>query len=133
MIKNILKWISSTDNRLNRLAYILIIVFNFIAYIIVWFIWPIIFDPTNVYYSNYIFFLQIPFIAFWLIASINRFHDMNKTWWFILLEFIPIINFWILIWLLVAKGTKGTNKFGLDPLGITSEIPKEIKQETVEL
>jgi uncharacterized membrane protein YhaH (DUF805 family) len=46
--------------------------------------------------------------------------------------FIPLLNIGLLIYCGFFKGTQGPNKFGPDPLGGTSEIPKE-KQETVEL
>jgi uncharacterized membrane protein YhaH (DUF805 family) len=116
MLNIILKWISSTDERLNRLAFLFIILFNTCADILIWFLWPIIFDPSNVQYSNYLFFLEIPFIAFWLIASVNRFHDMNLSGWFLLFEFIPFVNLWIVIWLLVWKWTKWKNEYWADPL-----------------
>lgn len=116
MLSIILRWISSTDWRLNRLAFLLIIIFNIIGYILIWFLWPIIFDPNNIQYDNYVFFLKIPFMAFELIASINRFHDMGKSGWFILLELIPIVNLWILIWLLVWKWTNWKNTYWENPL-----------------
>jgi len=116
MLSIIFKWISSTDSRLNRLSFLLIIIFNIIAYILIWFLWPIIFDPSNIQYDNYVFFLEIPFMAFWLISSVNRFHDMNKTGWFILLELIPVVNLWILIWLLVWKWTSWKNNYWENPL-----------------
>ncbi len=56
-------------------------------------------------------------------VSIRRLHDMNLTGWiyvgYILLSFVPILNFLVFIAYLVVMalpGTKGANKYGEDPL-----------------
>jgi uncharacterized membrane protein YhaH (DUF805 family) len=57
--------------------------------------------------------LIIPSIA----VGVRRLHDIDRTGWWLLLDFIPIIG-WIvlLIWACMA-GTSGPNRFGPDPLG----------------
>ena len=67
-------------------------------------------------------------IAFWFIAGIavfwsllallvKRYHDRNRTGWFIFISLIPIVGpIWYLIELCTG-GTKGPNRFGADPLG----------------
>ena len=44
--------------------------------------------------------------------SIRRWHDLNKSGWFVLSEFLilPVFYLWF------AKGTEGPNKYGPDPL-----------------
>ena len=49
-------------------------------------------------------------------AAIRRLHDGNKSAWFILLAFIPLVNFYFL-YLLIVQGTTGTNRFGPPPAG----------------
>jgi uncharacterized membrane protein YhaH (DUF805 family) len=49
-------------------------------------------------------------------AAVRRLHDGDKSAWFILLSFIPIVNFYFL-YLLIAAGTAGTNRFGPPPTG----------------
>lgn len=47
----------------------------------------------------------------------KRCHDRNKSAWWMLLLFIPIIGFfWYLIECGCLKGTDGNNHFGPDPL-----------------
>lgn len=46
--------------------------------------------------------------------AIRRLHDINKSGWFYLLAFIPLVNFY-LIYLLATEGTKGDNQYGPDP------------------
>lgn len=51
-----------------------------------------------------------------LASSIKRLHDLDKSGWFILLNFVPLVNIWMLIWLWFIKGTSGKNNYGEDPL-----------------
>jgi uncharacterized membrane protein YhaH (DUF805 family) len=50
--------------------------------------------------------------------AIRRLHDLDRTGWWILLGFIPIIGWIILLIWYVTKGTDGPNRFGPDPLGL---------------
>lgn len=45
-------------------------------------------------------------------AAVRRLHDINKCGWFYLVGFIPLIGFFILVYLLAQKGTEGPNKYG---------------------
>ncbi len=51
--------------------------------------------------------------------GIKRFHDRNKSGWWVLIQFVPIIGaFWYLIEAGFLKGTDGPNQFGPDPLQV---------------
>ncbi len=55
-----------------------------------------------------------------LAVSIRRLHDLDRTGWWFLLIFIPIIGvIWLIIWDCM-RGTVGPNRFGPDPLAGTS-------------
>ncbi len=109
MLKWILKWISSTDQRINRIQYLIIVIICAIGFILADIIWWYLWNIKDPVFSHYVYFIKIPFIWLSLIWAVNRFHDMNKTWWFILLFSIPIVNIWILIWLLVWKWSTWVN------------------------
>jgi uncharacterized membrane protein YhaH (DUF805 family) len=48
-----------------------------------------------------------------IIVYIKRFHDRDKSGWWVLIALIPIIGaLWILIELGFLKGTPGPNRFG---------------------
>ena len=50
-------------------------------------------------------------------VGIKRFHDRNKSGWWYLIVFIPIIGgLWFLIECGFLKGTDGDNDYGSDPL-----------------
>ena len=56
----------------------------------------------------------IPNIA----IAIRRLHDLDRTGWWILLGFIPLIGWIILLIWYITKGTDGPNRFGPDPLSV---------------
>jgi uncharacterized membrane protein YhaH (DUF805 family) len=56
--------------------------------------------------------LYIPLVC----VNIRRLHDINKSGWWFLLWFIPLIGtIWIIV-LLCRKGDEGKNRFGNNPL-----------------
>ena len=50
-------------------------------------------------------------------VSIRRLHDLDKSGWWLLVAFIPLVGAIILLVWFCSKGTTGTNRFGSDPLG----------------
>ena len=46
----------------------------------------------------------------------RRLHDTNRSGFFSLISFIPIIGSLVLLFFLIPEGTKGKNRFGPDPL-----------------
>ena len=50
------------------------------------------------------------------LISIRRLHDLDKSGWFYLIMLIPIVNLLFIVYLLIAKGTTGANRFGTVPL-----------------
>ena len=55
--------------------------------------------------------LLIPAIA----VQVRRFHDQDKSGWFVLLAFIPIIGSIAVLVFMCLAGTDGPNRFGDDP------------------
>ncbi len=64
------------------------------------------------------FVLGIALFVAGLMLHIKRFHDRDKSGWWVLILFIPIIGFiWAIIDLGLMEGTRGSNRYGPDPLG----------------
>ena len=62
-------------------------------------------------------FLMLPVIAFSIIVQIKRWHDRDKSGWWVLINFVPCIGgLWSLIECGFLRGTTGPNRFGPDPL-----------------
>jgi uncharacterized membrane protein YhaH (DUF805 family) len=59
----------------------------------------------------------IPSIA----VQVRRFHDQDKSGWFVLLNLIPYLGGIIVLVFMCLEGTKGPNRYGPDPKGGASE------------
>jgi uncharacterized membrane protein YhaH (DUF805 family) len=63
--------------------------------------------------------LVVYILALWIGLAIaaKRWHDRNKSAWWILIVFVPAVGgLWYLIECGFLKGTPGTNGYGADPL-----------------
>jgi len=60
----------------------------------------------------YSLLVLLPSIA----VAVRRLHDTNRSGWWFLLIFVPILGWLVLFIFLVLAGTRGPNRFGLDPL-----------------
>ena len=99
----------SYTGRLNRLRYFLrILVVMILASIL---------GTLLVQVSEYLAYI-VSFIASIsaIMLGIRRCHDLDRSGWFYLLMFIPIIDFFVALYLLFAAGTPGPNQYGADPL-----------------
>ena len=76
-------------------------------------------DPANPLGSTAILIvLGVYFLVFLipgLAVQVRRFHDQDKSGWFILLGFIPYVGSLILLVFMCLEGTRGPNRFGPDP------------------
>jgi uncharacterized membrane protein YhaH (DUF805 family) len=52
-----------------------------------------------------------------LAISIRRLHDLDRSGWWFLLIFVPLVGAIILLIWNCTRGTVGPNRFGPDPLG----------------
>ncbi len=72
----------------------------------------IIENEIGYFFLGILIFAFIPAIS----AGVRRLHDTNRSGFFLLISFIPIIGSFILLFFLIPEGTKGKNRFGPDPL-----------------
>lgn len=73
--------------------------------------------PSN---DNQILILQLILVFGLLIPAVSvgvrRFHDKDKSGWWILISLVPYVGSFIILIMLIDKGTEGTNRFGNYPL-----------------
>ena len=50
-----------------------------------------------------------------LAVQVRRFHDQDKSGWFVLLGLIPILGGLAVLIFMCLEGTRGSNRFGEDP------------------
>lgn len=55
--------------------------------------------------------LFVPLLA----VEVRRFHDQNRSGWFVLLNLIPYVGVIIVFVMMLLEGTPGENRFGPDP------------------
>jgi uncharacterized membrane protein YhaH (DUF805 family) len=51
-----------------------------------------------------------------LAVQVRRFHDQDKSGWFVLLGLIPYLGGLIVLVFMCLQGTRGDNRYGPDPL-----------------
>ena len=61
--------------------------------------------------------IMSPIIISYYMLMIRRLHDVDLSGYFVLLNFIPLVNLGLFLYLLVKKGTPAENNYGPDPLG----------------
>jgi uncharacterized membrane protein YhaH (DUF805 family) len=50
-----------------------------------------------------------------LAVQVRRFHDQDKSGWFVLFNFVPYIGSFIVLVFMCIDGTRGDNQYGPDP------------------
>ncbi len=50
-----------------------------------------------------------------LAVGVRRMHDQDKSGWWLLIAFIPIIGWIVLLVFYLTDGTRGANQYGPDP------------------
>lgn len=114
----VFKKYATFSGRAQRAEYWYFYLFHFIVTMLLFFIdMGIIYVyPSYGYawlYGVYTIGSLIPLLA----VSVRRLHDVNKSGWMLLVNFIPFIGgIWYLV-LSVMDGTAGDNQYGPDPKG----------------
>lgn len=63
--------------------------------------------------GNLILFIIFMYAAW--VLGMKRFHDLDHSGWWMLLSLIPIVGFFVALYLLFFRGTEGPNRFGNSP------------------
>lgn len=58
------------------------------------------------------FIVLIGYLVYTFIFAIRRLHDIDKSGWLSILLLIPLISLFFLLYICIAKGTDGENRFG---------------------
>lgn len=73
------------------------------------------FTESTPQFLSWLFSLAIllPSVA----VAVRRMHDLDKSGWWILIVFVPILGILLMLYWFVQRGTVGPNQYGADPLG----------------
>ena len=118
-----LKEIFTTKGRMNRLPYLKYTIFFMVVMFLISFVAGILtfvltgdMELEGILYYVLVFIFNLPCTIGAFMTSIRRLHDLNRSGYFILLGFLPIVNFLLEIYMLFFRGTVGANDYGEDPL-----------------
>jgi uncharacterized membrane protein YhaH (DUF805 family) len=67
-------------------------------------------------WGNHVFTFGLVVLTPGIAIGVRRLHDLDRSGWWLLLAFIPLIGAIILLIWHCTKGTAGPNRFGPDPL-----------------
>ncbi len=82
-------------------------------------IFSVLDDTRDLFGFKFLLFIPFGIFFIWSRFAINvkRWHDRDKSAWWLLIELIPLIgSIWAFIELGCLKGIYGKNRFGPDPL-----------------
>jgi len=104
------------SGRATRSQYWFFVLFNFIISLVLGFI-----DSIFGLYSDGMGFLSaiyglvvlIPALA----LSVRRLHDTNRSGWWLLVLFIPIVGIFVFLYFMIQDSTPGANRYGPNPKG----------------
>ena len=100
--------------RADRAEYWLFVLFSIVVGLVVGAIGAVVFRGGLVGQTLQFLaalYLFVPSLA----VGARRLHDTDRSAWWLLLPFIPLIGFVVLLVFMVLPGTTGSNRFGSDP------------------
>ena len=102
------------DGRINRAKF-------WLGAVVIWVVWAVVIAIASAMNSSFgwiiggVFYIAVIWVG--LAVSIKRWHDRDKSGWWVLISFIPLIGpIWALVETGFLEGTPGTNQYGPDPL-----------------
>ncbi|MDB5559652.1 MAG: hypothetical protein JWQ36_2586 [Enterovirga sp.] len=101
------------EGRIERRAYWFAVVLLFAAGLVASILDRLLFGHPNSLVSAAV--AIVSFVAS-LAVSVKRWHDRDKSGWWVLVIFVPLVGWlWALIENGLLRGTPGPNRFGPDP------------------
>lgn len=95
------------DNRSTRSEYGYYILLNIILSLVIYFINRMTGNSLALFYN--ICILQLVLFVPMQAVTVRRLHDLGIKWHFFLLNFIPLVNFFFMLYLLINKGENCEN------------------------
>jgi len=127
----------SLQGRIPRSIYLMVSFLNIgiFSYVLIYLLDEL---DSGVYYleitTKKVYWLCILLLQTWftLAISIKRWHDHDKSAWFVLISFIPVVgNLITFVVLGFLRGTNGANRFGDDTLKLTRKpVEKVVSEES---
>ena len=121
----------SYNGRLNRLRYFKRFMTILGINTLIWLIFEAVSElSVNIEWhylqilTKFIFIVAVIFTILGIVSRImlyiRRLKDLDASYWWVLLLFIPFVNVLFLLFLFFKRGTVGNNKYGHDPLELST-------------
>ena len=104
----------TTDGRVGRLHFLLVHFGSLICF----FFFVGIFERLGIKGEATLLGMLPMAVCLWVLVcnGVKRLHDSDRSGWFLLLNFVPILNIYLFYWLLlICPGSYGPNRFGPAP------------------
>ena len=107
----VLKKYAVFSGRAQRAEYWYFLLFNMIIVIVLNLVSSVIGDNIGILGLLFGLALAIPSIA----VAVRRLHDTDRSWWWLLIGFVPLVGAIVLIVFMALDSHPGQNRYGLNP------------------
>lgn len=111
----VLKKYADFSGRARRKEYWMFVLMNFLVSILISIVGAVIGDTDGLIAVSlsgvYALFIFIPSLA----VTVRRLHDTNKSGWWILITFVPLIGGLVLLIFMIIDSDPNTNAYGANP------------------
>lgn len=111
----VLKKYADFSGRARRKEYWMFVLMNFLVSILISIVGAVIGDTDGLIAVSlsgvYALFIFIPSLA----VTVRRLHDTNKSGWWILITFVPLIGGLVLLIFMIMDSDPNTNAYGANP------------------
>ncbi len=115
---DVLKKYAVFSGRARRMEYWMFVLFNIIVSVVLVFVDGMLGlslgEGVGLLSTLYGLAVLLPGIG----VAIRRLHDTNRSGWWLLIGFVPLIGLIVLLVFMVLDSTPGENRFGSNPKGI---------------
>ena len=119
---NVLRQYADFSGRARRKEYWMFFLFNFLIMLGIAIVETVIglgFMGIGLISFIYAIGVLIPGLA----VTVRRLHDTDRSGWWLLVAFIPIVGALALLYFMVVDGTPGANRYGANPKGVGAPAP----------
>jgi uncharacterized membrane protein YhaH (DUF805 family) len=112
---DVIKKYAVFNGRARRKEYWMFVLFYILIYIGLFVVESLVGSP-GILVLIFALGLLVPSIA----VSIRRLHDTDRSGWWILIGFVPLVGGIVLLVFMCLDGTAGANQYGPDPKGMAA-------------
>ncbi|WP_433571824.1 DUF805 domain-containing protein [Streptomyces sp. CA-251247] len=107
---DVLKKYAVFNGRARRQEYWMFMLFSVITSAVLW-VLDMVIGTSPVIVAIYFLAVFLPSLG----VTIRRLHDTDRSGWWILIYFVPLVGFIVLLVFLVLEGQRHDNSYGPDP------------------